>query len=287
MDSNHLQKTEPEKPQEDHKLIPNPPLDTEPVLQRDENMRHKVYPIENPQVIKGEISLANGDVQSPKEKFPLSPLNEKTEKVPLIQKRLEEKAKTNIETAVKRIIKEENPRSLAEYQKSLLPEGVMSVESMLSIYELERIKKKSGIIKEFKQVHKRGVQAVVMTPDGRHIITGSEDRSIKIVEFETGAIVHHFENAHQRSISAISVSKDGKFLLSSSDNGTVKMFDLVTKKEVQHFQDADECYIYTSTLSNDGRFAFAGYNTLKMYDLQAKKLAHEFTDKDLGISLKK
>jgi len=75
--------------------------------------------------------------------------------LPLIDKSSEEKAKPNVKPVEKRIIaREEKSKNLADYQKSLLPEGVTSVESMLNFYELERLKKKSGIMKNFEKVHK-------------------------------------------------------------------------------------------------------------------------------------
>jgi len=66
----------------------------------------------------------------------------------------EEKAKPEMKPVAKRIVREEKLKSLAEYQKNLLPEGVTSVESMLGFYELERIKKKTGILKDFQKISK-------------------------------------------------------------------------------------------------------------------------------------
>ena len=37
---------------------------------------------------------------------------------------------------------------------------------------------------------------MTVTPDNRYVITGSDDKSIKILDLETKQQVHHFENAH-------------------------------------------------------------------------------------------
>ena len=51
------------------------------------------------------------------------------------------------------MLKKEKPVDLREYQKSLLQEGVESVEKLLSVYETERIRKKGVALKEFVNIH--------------------------------------------------------------------------------------------------------------------------------------
>lgn len=41
------------------------------------------------------------------------------------------------------------------------------------------------------------IMTVAMTPDGKYIVSGSLDNTIKIFDFETKQEVHHFKEAHE------------------------------------------------------------------------------------------
>jgi len=45
--------------------------------------------------------------------------------------------------------------------------------------------------------HLESITSVVVTSDNRYIISGSEDKSIKIFDLGTKQLVHHFETAHK------------------------------------------------------------------------------------------
>jgi len=42
------------------------------------------------------------------------------------------------------------------------------------------------------------ITSVAVTSDNRYVISGSEDKSIKVFDLQTKQQVHHFENAHKR-----------------------------------------------------------------------------------------
>jgi len=41
------------------------------------------------------------------------------------------------------------------------------------------------------------ITSVAVTSDQRYVISGSNDKSIKVFDLRTNQQVHHFENAHQ------------------------------------------------------------------------------------------
>jgi len=45
--------------------------------------------------------------------------------------------------------------------------------------------------------HFLSVYSVIVTPDDKFIITGSQDKSIKVSHLQTGELYHHFKDIHE------------------------------------------------------------------------------------------
>ena len=73
--------------------------------------------------------------------------------------------------------------------------------------------------------HGDEVTAVAITPDGRSILSGSRDQTLKDWDMESGRALATFEG-HTGAILAITVTPDGKSVVSSSLDGTIKIWDL-------------------------------------------------------------
>lgn len=84
------------------------------------------------------------------------------------------------------------------------------------------------------------VYACLVTPDGQYIISASEDRSIKMYDFETKTLVHNFLRAHTDAIFAIAVTPNSKYLLSASADKNIKIFDLNSRKHSHTLEGAHE-----------------------------------------------
>lgn len=71
----------------------------------------------------------------------------------------------------------------------------------------------------FKSGHSDSVTAVAWSPDGRYVLTGSEDNSIIAWDVESGLLYKRF--MMNSSVSALAWSKNGKYILSGSNDGNV------------------------------------------------------------------
>ncbi|KIK35887.1 hypothetical protein CY34DRAFT_46773, partial [Suillus luteus UH-Slu-Lm8-n1] len=65
--------------------------------------------------------------------------------------------------------------------------------------------------------HGGAVNAVAVFPDRRRMITGSDDRTLRLWGLETGVVLKKMEG-HSREVSALAVSRDGQ-MIASSDRG--------------------------------------------------------------------
>ncbi len=59
--------------------------------------------------------------------------------------------------------------------------------------------------------------AVAITPDGRRVVSGSWDKTLKVWDLETGRQERTLEG-HQDSVVAVAITPDGRRVISGSDD---------------------------------------------------------------------
>jgi len=103
--------------------------------------------------------------------------------------------------------------------------------------------------------HTDGVQAVAVSPDGRFIVSGSEDRTVKVWELESGRLLRSLEG-HTDGVQAVAVSPDGRFIVSGSEDRTIRAWEPESRESrVLFWNDAA---IFSLALSRDGRLLACG-----------------------------
>ena len=76
--------------------------------------------------------------------------------------------------------------------------------------------------------HTEAVRSITYHPDGRHIISGSSDRTIRIWDAATGAAVGKPLAGHTAGVWSVAYSPDGQQIISGSLDRTIRIWDAKT-----------------------------------------------------------
>ncbi|HVR30787.1 MAG TPA: NACHT domain-containing protein [Thermoanaerobaculia bacterium] len=114
--------------------------------------------------------------------------------------------------------------------------------------------------------HADSVLAVAVTADGRRAVSGSEDKTLRVWDLETGgsrALLGHTD-----SVLAVSVTPDGRQAVSGSGDNTVRLWDLETGESRVLVGHTDS--VCAVAVTPDGRRAVSGSGdaTMRVWELE-------------------
>ena len=124
--------------------------------------------------------------------------------------------------------------------------------------------------------------SVLLAPDGRYIVSGSGDMTVRLWETETGKELRRFDDASMRFLSwiwAVAFSPDGRQVASGGHDTTVRIFETETGKEIKHF-DGHQQAITSLSFWPNGRYLASGSKdgTVRLWDLKNDKEVRRFWD---------
>jgi len=124
--------------------------------------------------------------------------------------------------------------------------------------------------------HAGAVHAVVFSPDGTMVLSGSGDYTLKLWDVVTGKPMRTFEG-HSGPVSSVAFSPTGRTALSGSQDRTLKLWDVGTGKLVRTFEGHSDS-VNSVAFSPDGRTVLSGSQdrTLKLWDVGTGKLVRTF-----------
>lgn len=97
--------------------------------------------------------------------------------------------------------------------------------------------------------HDKEVRCLAFSPDGRWLVTGSEDESAILWDATTGKRVHTFQG-HHSTVSGVAISADGKRVATSSYDHATIVWDAATGKRLRVMRHLH--YFDRLALSADG-----------------------------------
>ena len=115
--------------------------------------------------------------------------------------------------------------------------------------------------------HMGFVNSVCFSPNGKQVISGSDDATIKLWDVETGRVIRPFIG--ERRVYSVCFSSDGKQVISGLDDGNIKLWDVETGREIRTFSGHTNG-VTSVSFSSNGRQIISGSwdTTIKLWDTE-------------------
>jgi WD40 repeat protein len=104
--------------------------------------------------------------------------------------------------------------------------------------------------------HTSGVRSVAVSPDGRTLISGSDDHTLKLWDVASGREMRTFKG-HDDYVRSVAFSPDGHTIASGGDDKTIKLWDVASGRVLRTLS-GDGDAVYSVAFSPDGRTLACG-----------------------------
>ena len=130
--------------------------------------------------------------------------------------------------------------------------------------------------------HTRGIYVAVFSPDGKKIVSGSENKIVKIWNVSTGSEIRTLHGHNNRVIS-VAFSPDGTKIASGSQDKAIKVWDVSTGNEI-HTLYGHTDGVKSVIFSPDGKKVISGSKdgTIKIWDVFTGHRIHTLGNTNSG-----
>ncbi|MGB8321751.1 MAG: GAF domain-containing protein [Candidatus Acidiferrum sp.] len=134
------------------------------------------------------------------------------------------------------------------------------------------------------QGHSGWVTGLAFTPDGRRLVSGSWDQTVKMWDVSTGLPVGVVSN-NIHYVQALASSRDGRWIAAENSADSVTIWDTATGQPVhtlptdRKVHGAGNNWVYSIAFSPDGRLLASGLDdkTIRIWDVKSGQPLHDFT----------
>ena len=113
-----------------------------------------------------------------------------------------------------------------DFEKAISRNTDSTVPFGICIWDLKSIK-----LMRILDGHRDTITAVAVTADGRKVISGSNDKTVRVWDLESGELLETLE-FHKSKVNAVAATPDSKKVISGSKDGTVCVWNLENGKLV-------------------------------------------------------
>jgi WD40 repeat protein len=151
-----------------------------------------------------------------------------------------------------------------------------NVARLKSVPELKPVLTLSDLTLPSKLTHYGPVNSVVFSPDGRLLLTASDDFTAKVWEVTTGKLLTILPgsgstNGHQDIVTRAKFSPNGKTIVTTCNDGRVRLWEANTGRFVKYLR-AYSKGVNSADFSHNGRYVVTGSNdgTTRIWDLNSE-----------------
>ncbi|KAJ5198747.1 uncharacterized protein N7498_007864, partial [Penicillium cinerascens] len=140
------------------------------------------------------------------------------------------------------------------------------------ICQFPRVEENWGAELQALEGHSIPVESVAFSRDGRLLVSGSGDMTVRVWDPATGALIQTLEG-HSDSVHSVAFSPDGRLLASGSEDQTVRLWDPATRTLTQTLEDHSGS-IRSVSFSPDGRLLASSSEdqTVRLWEIETGSL---------------
>ncbi|THU96085.1 WD40 repeat-like protein, partial [Dendrothele bispora CBS 962.96] len=114
------------------------------------------------------------------------------------------------------------------------------------------------------------IKSVAYSPDGKHIVSGCLDKTVRIWDSQIGQPVCQPLQGHTDHVWSVAYSPDGRLILSGSSDGTIRIWDALTGQPAEQPLQGHTNPVCSVAYSPDGRHMVSGSGdeTVRIWDSQ-------------------
>ena len=101
--------------------------------------------------------------------------------------------------------------------------------------------------------HTESVSSVAFSHDGKRVVSGSDDGTVRLWDAETGEAIGEPFQSHDGPVSSVAFSHDSKRVVSGSSDGTVRVWDAETGEAIGEPFQGHDGFVYSVAFSHDGK----------------------------------
>jgi WD40 repeat protein len=117
--------------------------------------------------------------------------------------------------------------------------------------------------------HKGSIASVAFSPDGRRVVTGSEDKTARVWDLSGPTPVATILEGHSERVTSVAFSPDGRRVVTGSEDNTARVWDLSGPTPVATILEGHSKPVTSVAFSPDGRRVVTGSedNMARVWDL--------------------
>ncbi|CAE6534497.1 unnamed protein product [Rhizoctonia solani] len=120
--------------------------------------------------------------------------------------------------------------------------------------------------------HNNGVRSVAISPDGNSIVSGSEDKTIRIWDAHRPSQIGKPLKGHSDFLTSVSCSPLGNMIASGSDDHTIRLWDVNTGRQIGETLVGHDNYVNSVTFSPGGNLIASASEdeTVRLWDVHRR-----------------